>query len=112
MSRRCDQCLFGNNKIVSEEAKADVLATAHHNGGFFVCHKASIGGMEGGCCKGYFDKTEDGVVIMVKRMEMPIQWIDPVTLEEVEGLTRVSHALADTAEDFQAAIDGRREPWT
>jgi hypothetical protein len=111
MSRRCNECLFGNSKIVSDEAKADVLATAHTEGGFFQCHKATIGGLEGGCCKGYFDRTEDGIVIAVKRMGYPIQWIDPNSLEEVNDLTRVSHALADKAEDFQAVIDGSRVPW-
>ncbi len=83
MARRCTECLFGDNKIVNEAAKAEVLATAHQDGGFFVCHKASIGGIIGGSCKGYFDQTEDGVVVMVKRMDLNVQWIDPNTLEEV-----------------------------
>lgn len=83
MSRRCDQCLFGPNKIVSDEARDDVLRENHEQGTFFTCHKASIANIEGGCCRGFYDATEEGVVIMVKRLGYPIQWIDPETLEEV-----------------------------
>lgn len=68
---------------MSDEAKADVLNENHMNGTFFTCHKATIAGLEGGCCKGLFDQTEEGVVVMVKRLEMPIQWVDPDTMEEV-----------------------------
>lgn len=92
MSRRCDQCLFGKNKIVSDERKAEVLEQAE--GAFFQCHKAT-GEIEGGCCKGYFDLTETGIPVMVKRMGLPIQWIDPETLEEVTPGKRMIDIFTD-----------------
>lgn len=83
MSKRCDQCLFSDKKIVSDEAKQQILQDIRIKGNFFVCHKASIGGIGGGCCKAFFDQSEDGIVVAVKRMGMPVQWIDPDTMEEV-----------------------------
>ena len=54
MKKQCNQCLFSENKIVSEERKAQILSECLQNQKFFVCHKSTI---EDGntCCKGFYE---------------------------------------------------------
>lgn len=85
MAHRCDQCLFSRSAIVDEERKASVLADTAAAGTFFQCHKATIGGLEGGCCRAFFDIAEEGLAVAVKRLGLPVQWIDPETLEEASA---------------------------
>jgi hypothetical protein len=54
LAHRCDQCLFGPNKIVTEERKAEVLATVQAEEGHFTCHKATLAGKDV-CCRGFYD---------------------------------------------------------
>lgn len=55
MKRKCDQCLFTKNKIVSDKRKQDIIQSTVAKQGFFECHKATIAG-EKHCCRGYFDQ--------------------------------------------------------
>lgn len=60
-SERCDQCLFGPNKIIDDEAKADVIEKCIKAEVWFVCHKSTqVGEMI--CCKGYWDIYKNDVV--------------------------------------------------
>lgn len=55
-SRRCDQCLFGPNKIVSDSRKEDVLRGCEAQDRHFVCHKSSIRDPEEGMvCRGFYE---------------------------------------------------------
>lgn len=49
---RCDQCLFGSDKIVSNERRKEVLASCMKRAKetFFVCHKT-----RDTCCRGFYD---------------------------------------------------------
>lgn len=51
----CDQCLFTKNKIVSDERKAEILATCEKEQTHFVCHKGTAAG-ENVVCNGFFRK--------------------------------------------------------
>lgn len=42
MSKRCDQCLYGANKIVSDARRKEILRQVSRGGGHFICHKASL----------------------------------------------------------------------
>lgn len=42
----CDQCLFSDNKVVSEERKAELIATCIEKDIHFICHKGTIAGGE------------------------------------------------------------------
>ena len=60
--KRCDECLFSNAKIVSDERKADVLDQCVRTDTHFVCHKHTIrellreGVGDGNvCCRGFYD---------------------------------------------------------
>lgn len=49
MSKRCDQCLYSDAKIVDDAAKAEILAGCEDKGHHFVCHKATIAGWDVAC---------------------------------------------------------------
>lgn len=59
LAARCDQCLYGPNKIVSNERRADILRTLERRDTFFVCHKATIAGVEA-VCRGDWDQRGGG----------------------------------------------------
>lgn len=59
MAERCDQCLFGANKIVSNTRRAEILLKIRQEDGYFICHKASIAGVKA-ACRGDFDQNGCG----------------------------------------------------
>ncbi|KIL42101.1 hypothetical protein SD70_02655 [Gordoniibacillus kamchatkensis] len=56
--KRCNECLFSANKIVSDERKAEVLADCALNDAHFICHKATLKGKDV-CCRGFYDGYSD-----------------------------------------------------
>jgi hypothetical protein len=65
--KRCDQCLFSANKIVSDSRKTKLLKEIARAQSYFVCHKATINGKET-CCRGFYD-TMGGASQMVRIAE-------------------------------------------
>ncbi len=59
MDRRCDQCLYGDNKIVSDARRKQLLRDTVGQDNHFLCHKATIVG-EDVCCRGDFDAHGGG----------------------------------------------------
>ena len=51
---KCDQCLFGKDKIVSNVRRAEVLNDCRRDDSYFICHKSTIDGGDA-CCRGFFD---------------------------------------------------------
>ncbi len=41
LSERCDQCLYGPNKIVGETRRKQILRELTTTDGHFICHKAT-----------------------------------------------------------------------
>jgi putative N-acetylmannosamine-6-phosphate epimerase len=52
--RRCNQCLFSDDKIVSDDRKAQILSDCKTDNTHFECHKATIKGV-GATCRGFYD---------------------------------------------------------
>jgi hypothetical protein len=78
MRKRCDQCLFSSNKIVSDDRKQEILDGCLQQGDekFFICHKSSIAG-GAVCCRGFYDSLGEKVAIIqiAKRLQM-VEFID------------------------------------
>lgn len=53
--KRCDQCLFTDKKIVSDERKEELLEEIKKDDSYFVCHKASIKKENDVCCRGFYE---------------------------------------------------------
>lgn len=63
---QCNQCLFSDNKIVSEDRKKEILRETGENS-HFICHKASIEG-NSTCCKWFFDNIKNSKIQMAERL--------------------------------------------
>ena len=54
-AKRCDQCLFSSNKIVSDERKERIIKEIGRKDGTFTCHKHTIAGRDVQC-RGDYDR--------------------------------------------------------
>lgn len=61
MAERCDQCLYGPNKIVSNARRKEILTDIERADCHFICHKATIAGQDI-CCRGDWDVRGGGKV--------------------------------------------------
>jgi len=57
--KRCDQCLFSENRIVSPERAAEVLQECEKKDSHFICHK-----YRDVCCKGFYDADPGATNLM------------------------------------------------
>jgi hypothetical protein len=49
MAERCNECLFGPNKIVSNKRRADIIRGITRDDSYFICHKATMQGTKAAC---------------------------------------------------------------
>lgn len=59
MSERCNQCLYGPDKIVSNARRSQLIRQTVGIDNHFVCHKAMIAGTKA-CCRGDWDAHGGG----------------------------------------------------
>lgn len=59
MAKRCDQCLYGANKVVSNARRAQILRDLTREDRHFTCHKSTIAG-EAVACRGDWDQRGCG----------------------------------------------------
>lgn len=74
--KRCDQCLFTKNKIVSDSRKADVLGECATSQTYFICHKSNGGPAV--VCRGFFDEVPNRACHMARLLRV-VQFVDPST---------------------------------
>jgi hypothetical protein len=60
MSERCAECLYGKDKIVSNERRAEILREIERKDTFFICHKSTIAGGPTVACRGDWDQRKCG----------------------------------------------------
>jgi hypothetical protein len=75
MRKRCNECLYGKNKIVDNERRAEILREIDRKDNYFVCHKATIAGQEI-CCRGDFDRRGGGQLGRIAGRLGVIQFVD------------------------------------
>ncbi len=75
MKERCDQCLYGKNKVVSNARRAEILREIEAKDCNFICHKATIAGQEV-CCRGDFDKRGGGKVGRFAKWANAVEFIE------------------------------------
>ena len=59
MENRCDECLFGKDKIVSNKRRAEIIRGLDREDSYFICHKATIAGQRI-ACRGDWDQRGCG----------------------------------------------------
>ena len=61
--RHCDQCLYTERKLVSNERRRQILRECRENDTFFNCHKSTIKG-EIACCHGFYKRHPYATSVM------------------------------------------------
>lgn len=86
MARRCGECLFGKDRIVSAQRAASILRGAAEKDVPFLCHKGTIASREI-TCRGSWDADGGGRIGRMVKTLCPsvLRWIDPDTLLQVEA---------------------------
>jgi hypothetical protein len=62
----CNECLFSNNKIVSDARKKQIIQDCKDNNNYFICHKSSIAGGKAECHGFYKNKANPIVTKMLE----------------------------------------------
>lgn len=74
--KRCNQCLFSKNRIVSLRRASEVISECVKNDSYFICHKSSIESGEV-CCKGFYDKFGDYInLIRIAKQLNGVQFVN------------------------------------
>lgn len=81
MSRACDQCLFGKDRIVSGKRAAEIVRETRAKNCHFVCHK-SPDGAEIACHEHH--QLGIGQMSRIAGCLGMIRWIDPSTMEPAQ----------------------------
>jgi len=77
-NKRCKNCLFSEDRIVSPERAQDIIEGCLKKKGYFVCHKATIQNTAlEVMCRGYYDKYGDQVdkLQLYKELGIAVQFI-------------------------------------
>jgi hypothetical protein len=69
VSDRGSECLFTNNKIVSDPRKAAIINQALANNSYFSCHQSTLLGVDL-CCRGFFDLHQDDSLVTHLAVEL------------------------------------------
>lgn len=78
----CDQCLFSDKKIVTDERKDEILNTCSQDETHFICHKGSIIGQDI-VCNGFYRKLTTPYLELMKQLGR-IEFVDPMNLPPIE----------------------------
>lgn len=81
-TEKCDQCLFGPNRIVPVSRMRAILASCKRDDGHFICHKSTV---QGGnvCCRGFYDANPEATNLM--RIAARLKVIRFVKIEDETG---------------------------
>jgi len=81
MAERCDQCLYGPNKIVSNARRREILLTIERENCYFICHKASI--VDRQCaCRGDWDWRGCGQIGRIAERLNAVKFVKQADLGE------------------------------
>lgn len=62
-AKRCDQCLFSRDAIVSNARRKQVLGDCARRDTHFICHKFTLAG-DAACCRAFYDRDPGATNLM------------------------------------------------
>lgn len=68
-SKCCGKCLFGKNKLVTENRKSSILNGCSHMDAHFECHEGTLKG-EKIVCAGFYKKHSSQGIRIAQRLNM------------------------------------------
>ena len=82
MAERCNQCLYGPDKIVSNARRAEIMRELRRADSYFVCHKSQSEGGDKIACRGDWDQRGCG---QLGRIMERLNGIEFVSEEQVQA---------------------------
>lgn len=74
-AKRCAECLFSSNHVVSGQARVDeIVRRCERTGRYFICHKATIRG-DAVVCRAFFDRGTNELCRIAERANF-VTYID------------------------------------
>lgn len=83
MSKQCDQCLYGPNKIVSDARRRQILRSLSREDNHFICHKATLVGQDI-ACRADWDKRCGGQLGRIAERLGAAEFVSEDTLTPLE----------------------------
>lgn len=74
-AKRCDQCLYSKNKIVTDDRRVELLESCNKDDKYFICHKAHGTGA-GVVCRGFYDEQKNTACQIAGRLGLTV-FVDP-----------------------------------
>ncbi len=62
-AKRCNQCLFSSNRIVSKKRMKEILQECEQTDSHFVCHKS-----EDSVCAGFYETRSTNLIRIMQRL--------------------------------------------
>lgn len=84
MAERCNQCLYGPDKIVSDRRRKEILREINRKDSHFICHKATIEG-QSVACRGDWDQRACGRIGRIAGRVGMIEFVDEAALALVDA---------------------------
>jgi hypothetical protein len=81
--KKCDQCLFSKDRIVSGERMAEILRDCEREDLHFECHKGSIAGRNV-VCRGFYDQKTSKAIRFAQWLGV-VKFVDPSTGKPTPG---------------------------
>lgn len=78
--KKCDQCLFSENRIVSKARFAQIVKDCKREDRHFICHKGSITGNDKLVCRGFYDTQTSQLIRIAERLDL-VKFV-PIPKEE------------------------------
>lgn len=77
-NKRCDQCLFSAQKIVSDERRDQIIKDCLRTEAHFICHKHTIADSRSNvCCRGFYDTYPNATQAMQIATRLGfIEWVE------------------------------------
>jgi hypothetical protein len=83
MAERCNECLFGPDKIVSNERRSEILREITQRDSHFICHKATIEGLKV-ACRGDWDQRACGQLGRIMGRLNAVEFVDEASLTSTD----------------------------
>lgn len=85
MAERCNECLYGPNKIVSNARRSDIIREITAKDSHFICHKATLAGRKV-ACRGDWDQRGCGQIGRIAGRLDAVSFVDEDALASPRSL--------------------------
>ncbi len=83
MAERCNECLYGTNKIVSDSRRKEIIRKLDKTDDYFICHKATIAHQKV-ACRGDWEQRDCGKAGRMATVFNMVEFVPETELQQKE----------------------------